>query len=111
MPSKGRRAASRQAGLKKRRKRGKGGGQVFEAAPIVSTQDVDDEEHAEDAEPESAAPPARPARAAIRASRATQAAAAEAAAEQPYLGAELKRIGVVTGVIFVILAIASVLLG
>jgi hypothetical protein len=46
-----------------------------------------------------------------RASRAAQAAAAEAAAAHPYLAKELLRIGMVTGVILVILAAASVVLG
>lgn len=110
MPSKGRKAASRQAGLKSRRKRRKGGGQVFEAGPTVSSR----AEREEDATATASAPVAqavRAPRAVTRSSRAAQAAAAEAAAAQPYLAKELLRIGAITGVILVILAGASVLLG
>ena len=112
MPSKGRRAASRQAGLKSRRKRRKGGTQNFEAGPTVSSRA--EERDSTDAEPSPSRPIAQPVRAprvTSRASRAAQAAAAEAAAAQPYLSKELLRIGVVTGVILVILAAASVVLG
>lgn len=115
MPSKGkgRRAASRQAGLKSRRKRRKGGGQVFEAAPTVSTR-AEREEDSKPAASSASAPVAQPVRApraATRSSRAAQAAAAEAAAAQPYLAKELLRIGVVTGIIMVILAAVTVVLG
>jgi hypothetical protein len=113
MPSKGRKAASRQAGLKSRRKRRKGGRQEFEAGPTVSSR-VAAEEDSRDASSDSPGPVAQPVRVpqvTSRASRAAQAAAAEAAAAHPYLAKELLRIGMVTGVILVILAVASVVLG
>ena len=112
MPSKGRKTASRQAGLKSRRKRRKGGRQDFEAGPTVSSR-VAAEEDSGDASSDSPRPVAQPVRVppvTSRASKAAQAAAAESAAAQPYMAKELLRIGSVTGVILVILAIASVLL-
>jgi hypothetical protein len=110
MPSKGRKSASRQAGLKKRRRHGKGGAQVFEAAPALSTRDEEDDDGAESSSP--AAQPVAPALPARRATRAAQAAAAaESALEQPYLGAEVRRIGIATAVILGILAIATIALG
>ena len=115
MPSKGkgRRAASRQAGLKSRRKRRKGGTQNFEAGPTVSSraEREDDSTATASAASAPAAQTVRAPRASTRSSRAAQTAAAEAAAAQPYLSRELLRIGVVTGVILVILAVASVVLG
>ena len=113
MPSKGRKAASRQAGLKGRRKRRKGGTQNFEAGPAVSSRAEREEDPKASASAPSApaAQPVRAPRATTRSSRAAQAAAVEAAAAQPYLAKELLRIGVVTGVILVILAAASVVLG
>ena len=113
MPSKGRKAASRQAGLKSRRKRRKGGNQTFDAGPTVSSRAEREEESpaAATAAPAPVAPVVRAPRGGGRASRAAQAAAADAAAAQPYLAKEVLRIGAVTGVILVILAVASVVLG
>jgi hypothetical protein len=111
MPSKSRRAASRQASLRNRRKRGKSAPQAFQAGPTQSSQ-PDEESAAEAADQPGPAPqPASAARPGRRPSRAEQAAAAEGAQGHRYLGAELRRIGIVTAVIVALLAVASVVLG
>ncbi len=113
MPSKGRKAASRQAGLKSHRKNRKSGPQVFATGPTVSSRPAEEQDSA-DAAPaptRPAAPPVMVPRVTSRASKAAQSAAAAAAAQQPYMTKELLRIGMVTGVILVILAVAAVVLG
>ena len=112
MPTKGKRAASRQAKLRQKRRRGKGGTQVFDAGPTES--EVAAKQSVAEAEPEPqaaprpvavAAPQARPAR------RSRQPSAAEAAPRYQYLGAELRRIGALTIVIFAIIVGLSFVMG
>ena len=113
MPSKGSKAASRQANLKSRRKHRKGGPQAFETGPTVSSRAAEEQDSV-DAAPAPTRPVVPPVRAlgvTSRASKAAQSAAAAAAAQQPYMTKELLRIGMVTGVILVFLAVAAVVLG
>ena len=98
MPSKSQRAASRQANLRKRRRRGKGAAQTFEVGPAQSTRVSEETEE----EPRAAPRPAPASR---------QAEVAEAAPQYQHLGAELRRIGTATVIILAILAVASVVLG
>ena len=110
MPTKGKRAASRQAKLRQKRRRGKGGIQVFDAGPteseMAAKQSVAEPEPQPAPRPvEVAAPQARPAR------RSRQPSAAEAAPRYQYLGAELRRIGALTIVIFAIIVGLSFIMG
>ncbi len=106
MPNKGHRAASRQAQLQKRRRRGAARTQVFDAGPseddAAARRAVLDEEAADTADPRPAAPQPRP--------LARHAAAASTAA-YPSIRPELTRIGVLTIMIVLILAVLAVFLG
>ena len=119
MPSKSRRAASRQAQLRRKKRRGKdpGQGQDFDPGPTeadVAERAAEVEEEAADLPaPETAPGPAlstsRPATArAVRRSR--RGASAESALEYGYLGSELKRIGMIAMLIVVLLAVLTVFL-
>ena len=103
MPSKSRRAASRQAQLQRRRRRGKSRTQVFDPGPMESespTLDpaVETEEAAPPAEPVLEAPPAP-----RRVRRSRREADAEAAPAYQHLGSELRRIGAITTLIVLML--------
>ena len=108
MPNKSHRAASRQAQLRRRRRRGKGQPQVFAQGPTESkaTADVSEPavEPAIETEPLARVP--QPAR------RSRQQAAAEPmpVLAYRYLRAELRRIGVITALIFGILAVLTAVL-
>lgn len=111
MPSKGKKTASRQASLRDRKKRGKAAPQEFQAAP--SSRKVDEETGApvNTSVSSSAATTAgtQPARTPRLTRRARQA-AAEEAGTYPYMGAELRHIGIVSSGIFaIIIALAFVL--
>jgi hypothetical protein len=109
MPSRGDRVAARQAKLRQKRRRVKGAGQTFDAGP--SSEEI----AARPAPAEVEAPPRRAASAPAQpqpAGRSRRAAATDSAPlHYPYLAGELKRVGVVSLGIFVILAIATVFLG
>ena len=112
MPSKSQRAASRQARVRNRRKKGRAAPQTFQAAPTQRRQE--DEEAAATAPKPSAATatapsmvstaPARPARRARVAQEA-------ATAEYPYMKPELIRIGAISSVVLVIIAGLTFVLG
>lgn len=115
MPSKGKRAASRQAQLSKRKRRAKpGGNQVFQAEPVrpAPTEGQDDSAGAEGAEAvvatSSASSPSKPA---SRPARRSRSAATEAAPPYEYLGSELLRIGIIGGLIFAVLVALTFILG
>lgn len=112
MPSKGKKTASRQASLRSKKKRGKAAPQQFQAAP--TERKVDEETGAPvDTSISSSAPtPAttQPARTPRLTRRARQA-AAEKVGTYPYMGAELRHIGVVASGIFVIIIALSFVLG
>ena len=93
MPKKGHRAASRQAQLRQRKRRGRGQSQVFDAGPVAPSPDIAVEERpdAVEAEPVPAPEPRQTSTRDTRRSRQRAAAAAEPLT-LPYLGAELKRI-------------------
>jgi hypothetical protein len=115
MPSKSKRAATRQAKVREKKRRGKAAPQVFEVGPTKRALDDDEEEsEARPAPrpaavgPRASASPGRPPRASRRA---REAGATEIAATYPYMGAELKRIAVVAGFIFVIIVALTFVLG
>jgi|SaaInl4_135m_RNA_FD_contig_21_121172_length_545_multi_5_in_0_out_0_1 hypothetical protein len=130
MADKGKRIASRQAQLNRRKRRGKGRTQQFDAGPGESaespssdapqasvapaagqaTPETPETTGAPEATPEPTSAPARAA-SSTRASRRGRAAArAEAAAVYPYLGVELRHIGVITAVLAVALVVLTLLL-
>lgn len=113
MPSKSHRAASRQARLSRRKRRGKPALQNFQAGPSQPTAVAEP-----DAAPRPASQPATtaaqsraaapsPARAAMRSRR--RAAGAENATR--YLGRELRQIGIISTLIALILAALTFVLG
>ena len=120
MPKKGHRAASRQAQLRRRKRRDRDRTQVFDAGPTEAgaAEVVSDpvEVGEEDVQaPETAVQPAR--RPVARASRrqaaqpvARQRPAAEPVSSQRFLGGELRRIGIITSLMVVILAVLTVFL-
>ena len=115
MPSKSKRAATRQAKLREKKRRGKAAPQVFEVGPTERALD-DSEEEAEArpvpvtaaAAPRASAVPARPPR---MSRRAREAQATDVAATYPYMGSELKRIAVVAAFIFAIIISLTFVLG
>ena len=116
MPSKGKRAASRQAQLSKRKRRAKpGANQVFQAEPVkpTSADAQDDSEELDGSEAglatAAASSPSRPADRATRRSR--RSAATEVAPRYEYLGGELLRIGIISGLIFAVLIALTFVLG
>ena len=108
MPKKGHRAASRQAQIQKKRRRGSARTQVFDAGPseadAAARQASSDEgDFVED----TLAP--RPSPAPVRRPRVR--AAADAALTYPTIRPELTRIGVLTLAVVVVLAVLTVFLG
>ena len=112
MPSKAKKAASRQAKLRQKKRRGKGGVEAFDPGPTEPRSPAE----ATAAEVEGESPPARPAMATAAPRRQPSRRSGRGAADEPmpryqYLGVELRRIGVVTGIILAILAALSFVLG
>ena len=115
MPSKSHRAATRQAKLQEKKRRGKAAPQMFEAGPAERSLDEDEEESGAGPaprlaliEPRITASPAR----APRASRRTrESEGTEIAATYPFMGAELKRIAVIAAFIFAIIVALTFVLG
>ena len=110
MPSKGNRAASRQASLRRKKKRGKGAAQSFDVGPTESKRALADVENPET--------PARPSLAtgvleptSARPSRPSRRDEAETIPRYEYLGGELKRIGFTTSIIVGFLVALSFVLG
>ena len=97
MPSKGRKAALRQAGLKKKRDRGAKKTQVFQSAPVRSSRD----ESIETVEDTSS----------INTKVSLQDTGKEDSRHTSFLGTELRRIAIVASCILIILAVLTVLLG
>lgn len=97
MPSKGRKVALRQAGLKKKRDRGAKTTQVFQSAPVRSSRD----ESIETVEDTSS----------INTKVSLQDTGKEDSKHTSFLGTELRRVAVVTTCILIILAVLTVLLG
>ena len=124
MPSKGSKAASRQAKLSQKRRRGKGAPRVYDSAPTAPREGVagpveaqsatEFEATAESQETasqtkravsEAASPsPRRRSRAAMAATAAT------AESTYPFLGIELRRIGLITFLIVVLLSVLTAVL-
>ncbi len=112
MPNKAHRAASRQAQVKRRRRRGKTAPQEFDAGPDESTvvATVAEPVIEDDVESKSAAQraPARTPQAPARRSRTR--AVAEPAPGQKFLAGELRQIGMIATMIVVVLAVLTVFL-
>ena len=108
MPKKGHKTASRQAQLQKKRKRGESRAQEFDAGPseadIAARQDALAEQGL-DTRPSGDAPPTH-----ALAPRLRNRASASATPMYPSIRPELARIGVLTSIIGVILAILTILL-
>lgn len=103
MPKKGHKTAARQAKLSQKKRRGKGAPEIFASGPVKSNVSVDDVDPKEtESHVDYVDNPIQ---------KSTQEASAEAVPVYPYLGSELIRIGVVAAIMFVILAIMTVLLG
>ena len=112
MPNKAHRAASRQAQVKRRKRRGKTRSQEFDAGPGESTvvatvaePIVEDDVELESVEQRA---PARATQAPVRRSR--NRAVAEPAPAQKFLAGELRQIGMITTMIVVALAVLTVFL-
>ncbi len=105
MPSKGRKAASRQAQVRDKKRRGKAAPQVFEAGPVQSAPPVDDA--GEETELQQATPAVVQARPSVSKRRSR---AAEPVAAYMYLGTELKRIGVIASLMVGILVVLTFIL-
>ena len=113
MPSKSRRAASRQSQMKRKR-RGKSRAQEFDAGPTEPRQPVATDDAAEEAgvEVAVAAPAAvEPQAVGRRVQRSRRQAASETPLVYNYLGSEVKRIGAITGLIVIILVVLTFVLG
>ena len=113
MPSKGSRAASRQAKLRQKKRRGKGGPQIMDTEPTAPRSDSEVAERAEEVAPEPR-PRRRETSPSRRTARPSPRAIREAAADQArpsYLGAELRQIGMIAGLIAVILVALTFVLG
>jgi hypothetical protein len=112
MPNKAHRAASRQAQVKRRRRRDKTRTQEFDAGPDESTvvATVAEPVVEDDVEPERVEQRA-PARAThVPARRSRNRAVAEPAPGQKFLAGELRQIGMITTMIVVVLAVLTVFL-
>ena len=107
MPSKGKRAAARQAKVRQKRRRGKAAVQAFDTGPTEAEVTAREELRASQAR----AQPAAATSVARSLGRSRQAAADTAPLTYPHLGKELKRIGIMASGIFVILAAVSFVLG
>ena len=110
MPSKSQRAASRQARVRNRRKKGRPAPQTFQAAPAQRRQE-DEEAAAMPPSPATATAPSMTSTAPVRPARRAQRAQEVAAAEYPYLKPELIRIGAISSVVLIIIAGLSFVLG
>ncbi len=110
MPSKSRRAASRQAQVRRRRKRGRGAPEAFDTGPTESQRAarIVEEEASGQQRP---APPSPVGAAAARPARRVRSEREEATPSYGYLGAELRRIGVITTLIVAMLIGATFVLG
>ena len=115
MPSKGQKVAKRQNQMKSRKRRGprRASTQQFEVGPEVSKTSVEEEEGAAAATATATATAtiAGTAAAPSRRRRSKQAAEDQAPAVKRFLAGELRHIGLVTLVIIIILAAATVTLG
>ncbi len=112
MPNKAHRAASRQAQVKRRRRRGKTRTQEFDTGPDESTVVATVAEPVVEAEVEPEDVEQRaPARAAqVPARRSRNRGVAEPAPAQKFLAGELRQIGMITTMIVVVLAVLTVFL-
>ena len=115
MPSKSHKAASRQAKLNRRKRRGKGGAQEFDAGPTAESMEeasASAPSQAQRPQPEpvveAVAAPEQPVSRSVRRSR--QRAPVQPALAYPHLGTELRHIGVLAALIGVILAVLTVFL-
>ncbi|MCY4530419.1 MAG: hypothetical protein OXD46_15490 [Chloroflexi bacterium] len=113
MPSKGQKVAKRQNQMKSRKRRGprRSSSQQFEVGPAISKSQVEDEEGAAAAPATATATMPAATTAPTRRRRAKQAAEEEAPPVTRFLPGELRHIGLVTLVILIILAAATVTLG
>ena len=117
MPSKAQRAASRQARLSRRRRRGKGAPQNFQAGPTQSTTTSDPPVRTQTSElrrtpnagTTTTSPPISDSRPAPRPRR--RAADAGASHASRYLGQELRLIGMITSLIAVMIVGLTFVLG
>ena len=112
MPKKGHRAASRQAQLRRRKRRGREPSHDFDAGPVAQSPDVAVEERPEavDAEPAPAPEPRQtPARATRRSSQRGTVAAVPLTL--PYLATELRHIAVFSALIVTVLIVLTFVLG
>ena len=106
MPSKSRRAASRQAQLKRRR-RGRQRIQEFDAGPTKPERPAED-----DADAAVVVMPATPvSQASARPHRSRRQTAIETPLRYDYLGTEIRQIGVITAMIAAVLVLLTFLLG
>ena len=110
MPSKSQRAASRQARLRERRKKGRPAPQTFQAAPTERRKE-DEEAAAMVPKPAAAAAPSMASTAPARPARRVRNAPEAATAEYPYMKPELIRIGAMSSVVLVIIVGLSFVLG
>jgi hypothetical protein len=113
MPSKGHKAASRQAKLREKKRRGKGAAQVFQTGPAEPSAAAESTSDAvSEAEPGPASPPAAVSLSRSRAPRrSAKARQAEPAPPYVYLGGEIRRIGAIAAFIFVALGVLTFVLG
>ena len=111
MPSKGSKAASRQAQLRQKRRRGRGAEQDFDAGPSAADVAAREDAAAEADSKDTPSPRAVATRPSSAPSRSRRAPVDDTIPEYKYLGGELKRVGVVAVVILAILALLSFLLG
>ena len=110
MPSKSRRAASRQAEVRRRRRRGRGAHETFDTGPTEAQRAARLAEEEPSGQQRPA--PASPVGAAVaRPARRVRTADREEAPSYGYLGAELRRIGILTTLIAALLIGATFALG
>lgn len=115
MPSKGSKAASRQAQLRQqKRRRGKAAPQAMDTGPTTPATQVEPDAVAEEAAPAAVeesteAAPRRVPRPTRRERQ--KAATTEAAAVPVYLGTELRQIGMIAGLIVLLLVALTFVLG
>ena len=110
MPSKSQRAASRQARVRNRRKKGRPAPQTFQAAPTQRRQE-DEEAAAMPPTPAAAAAPSMTSTAPVRPARRARRVEEAAAAEYPYMKPELIRIGAISSVVLLIIVGLTFVLG
>ena len=112
MPSKSRRAASRQAQLKRKRQRGKSRSQEFDPGPTEPRQPASTLEAEEDADVAAVATVSPTAQQAVRqAPRSRRQSLGETPLTYPYLSSELKQIGAISALIVVTLVVLTFVLG